>query len=210
MIKFTIVNESLQISRGTTIILLMPNLYIGADSLSLYENEPKIVLFNIAQSPSFLVFEGLLSDCTDSNGTPFTINSFLSFVASNFGNTVNSPSSDGTNGTTPYKLIATNSTNETNIKDTSGNLYSITAIGLTSSVTYLKLYNLDVVPDFVTDIPVLTIPVPANTQGAGVTIPFLYGINFSVGISFAITGLPADDDTTSVDAGSVIINLTYA
>jgi len=118
--------------------------------------------------------------------------------------------STGANGTTPYKLIATNSTNETNIKDTSGNLYSITAIGLTSSVTYLKLYNLDVVPDFGTDIPVMTIPVPANTQGAGVTIPFLYGINFSVGISFAITGLPADDDATPVDADSVIINLTYA
>lgn len=210
MIKFTIVNESLQISRGTTNVLFMPTLYIGLDSLSLYEAEPRVLLFNIAQSPSFVVFEGLLSDCTDANDTPFTLESFLSFVSANFGTTSNAPSNNGTNGTTPYKLIATNSANETNIKDTSGNLYSITAIGLTSSVTYLKLYNLDVVPDLATDIPVMTIPVPANTQGAGVTIPFLYGVNFSVGISFAITGLPADDDATPVDADSVIINLTYA
>jgi hypothetical protein len=210
MIKFTIVNESLQISRGTTIILLMPNLYIGADSLSLYENEPKIVLFNIAQSPSFIVFEGLLSDCTDSNGTPFTINSFLSFVASNFGNTVNTPSSDGTNGTTPYKLISTASTNSNVVKASGGNLYSIIAIGQTSTIKYLKLYNKATAPSVGTDVPVMTIPVPANVQGAGISIGFTIGVNFSLGIGLAITSGSADNDTGVVGAGDVILNLTYA
>ena len=210
MIKFTIVNESLQISRGTTIILLMPNLYIGADSLSLYENEPKIVLFNIAQSPSFLVFEGLLSDCTDSNGTPFTINSFLSFVASNFGNTVNTPSSDGTNGTTPYKLISTASTNSNVVKASGGNLYSIIAIGQTSTIKYLKIYNKATAPTVGTDVPLMTVPVPANVQGAGVSIAFTIGVNFPLGIGIAITSGSADNDTGVVGAGDVILNLTYA
>jgi len=210
MIKFTIVNESLQISRGTTIVLLMPNLYIGADSLSLYENEPKIVLFNIAQSPSFIVFEGLLSECTDSNDTPFTINSFLSFVASNFGNTVNSPSSDGTNGTTPYKLISTASTNSNVVKASGGNLYSIIAIGQTSTIRYLKLYNKATAPTVGTDVPLMTIPVPANVQGAGVSIAFAIGVNFPLGIGIAITSGSADNDTGAVGAGDVILNLTYA
>lgn len=211
MAKFTIVNSTLQISVGATNVLYLPTLYIGLQSISLYETAPRVVLFNTAQGNNLTVFEGLLSDCDDSTGTPFTLSSFLAFASTYFGTSSSgSPSSNGSNGTTPYKLIATNSANETNIKATGGNLYSITAIGLTSTVTYLKLYNLDVVPDFNTDIPVMTIPVPANTQGAGVTIPFLYGVNFSVGISFAITGLPADEDTTPVDADSVIINLTYA
>jgi len=210
MIKFTIVNESLQISRGTTNVLFMPTLYIGLDSLSLYEDEPRVLLFNIAQSPSFVVFEGLLSDCTDANDTPFTLNSFFSFVSANFGNTINAPANSGTNGTTPYKLISTASTNANVVKSSGGNLYSIVAIGQTSTIRYLKLYNKATAPSVGTDVPVMTIPVPANLQGAGVSIPFSIGVNFSLGISLAITSGSADNDTGVVGAGDVILNLTYA
>jgi len=209
MIKFTIVNESLQISRGTTNVLFMPTLYIGLDSLSLYEDEPRVLLFNIAQSPSFVVFEGLLSDCTDANGTPFTLNSFFSFVSANFG-TTNSPSNSGTSGTTPYKLISTASTNAPVVKASAGNLYSIVAIGQTSTIRYLKLYNKATAPSVGTDVPVMTIPVPANLQGAGVSIPFSIGVNFSLGISLAITSGSADANSGAVGAGDVILNLTYA
>ena len=209
MIKFTIVNESLQISRGATNVLFMPTLYIGLDSLSLYEAEPRVLLFNIAQSPSFVVFEGLLSDCTDANGTPFTLNSFLTFVATYFG-TNNSPSNSGTSGTTPYKLISTASTNSNVVKASAGNLYSIIAIGQTSTIKYLKLYNKATAPSVGTDVPVMTIPVPANVQGAGVSIPFSIGVNFPLGIGLAITSGSADNDTGVVGAGDVILNLTYA
>ena len=209
MIKFTIVNESLQISRGTTNVLFMPTLYIGLDSLSLYEDEPRVLLFNIAQSPSFVVFEGLLSDCTDANGVPFTLNSFFTFVATYFG-TTNSPSNSGTNGTTPYKLISTASTNSNVVKASGGNLYSIVAIGQTASIRYFKLYNKATTPNVGVDVPVMTIPVPGNIQGAGVSIPFPIGINFSLGIGIAITSGSANNDSGSVGANDVIINLTYA
>ena len=211
MTKFTITGSTLQISVGSTNVLYLPTLYIALQSISLYEDEPRVVLFNTAQGSNLTVFEGLLADCVDSTDTPFTLSTFLTFASNYFGTASSgSPSSNGSNGTTPYKLIAQNSTNETNIKATGGNLYSITAIGLTSTVTYLKLYDLDTTPSVGTDVPVMTIPVPANTQGAGVTIPFLYGVNFTLGIGIAITALSADDDTTAVDADSVIINLTYA
>jgi hypothetical protein len=210
MIKFTIVNESLQISRGGTNVLFMPTLYIGVDSLSLYDNEPTIVLYNIGQSTSSTVFEGFLSDCTDANGTTFTVSTFLNFVATYFGTTSNSPSNDGLNGTTPYKLISTASTNANNVKSSAGNLYSIVAIGLTTNVRYLKLYNKATAPSVGTDVPVMTIPVPTNSQGAGISIPFSIGVNFTLGIGVALTSGSADNDTGVIGAGDVILNLTYA
>jgi hypothetical protein len=56
----------------------------------------------------------------------------------------------------------------------------------------------------------MTIPVPANTQGAGVAIPFSMGVNFPLGIGIAITSGSATADTGAVGAGDVIVNLTYA
>lgn len=116
----------------------------------------------------------------------------------------------GTNGTTAYKLISTASTNANVVKNSGGNLYSIIAIGLTSTVRYLKLYNKATAPTVGTDVPLMTIPVPANTQGAGIAIPFSMGVNFPLGIGIAITSGSADNDTGAVGAGDVIVNLTYA
>lgn len=116
----------------------------------------------------------------------------------------------GTNGTTPYKLISLASTNANVVKATPGNLYSIVAIGLTSTVRYLKLYNKATTPSVGTDVPVMTIPIPANTQGAGIAIPFSMGVNFPLGIGIAITSGSADNNTGVILAGDVIVNLTYA
>ena len=118
--------------------------------------------------------------------------------------------STGANGTTPYKLISTASTNANVVKASAGNLYSITAIGQTSTIKYLKLYNKATAPSVGTDVPVMTIPVPANTQGAGLTIPFSISVNFPLGIGIAITSGAADNDNGVIGAGDVILNLTYA
>jgi hypothetical protein len=176
-------------------------------------------LFNTAQGNNLIVFEGDLSECTDSAGTPFTLSTFLTFASTYFGTSSSSasptpvsprPNNTGANGTTAYKLISTASTNANNIKASGGNLYSIIAIGLTSTVRYLKIYSKATAPTVGTDVPLMTIPVPANTQGAGVAIPFSMGVNFPLGIGIAITSGSADNDTGSVGAGDVIVNLTYA
>lgn len=120
------------------------------------------------------------------------------------------PNNSGVNGTTPYKLISLATTNANVVKATPGNLYSIVAIGLTSVVRYLKLYNKASAPTVGTDVPVMTIPIPANTQGAGIAIPFSMGVNFPLGIALAITTGSADNNNVAVAAGDVIINLTYA
>lgn len=110
----------------------------------------------------------------------------------------------------PYKYISLASTNATLIRGQETKLYVVSAIGLTSSVRYLKFYDKSTAPTVGTDTPVLTIPVPANTQGAGVVIPFNIPIVFSDGLSFAITSGSADNDTGAVGAGDVIINLSYS
>ena len=120
------------------------------------------------------------------------------------------PSSNGTNGTRAYKLISTASTNENIVKSSAGNLYSIVAIGLTSTVRYLKFFNTASAISWGEDIPVMTIPIPANTQGAGVVIPFYFGVDFRVGIAIGITAGSADNNEDPIDAGDVIVNLTYA
>lgn len=235
MTKFTITGSTLQISVGSTNVLYLPTLYIALQSISLYEDEPRVVLFNTAQGSNLTVFEGLLADCVDSTNTPFTLNTFLTFASTYFGTSSNSstpiyvtggltdaqlratpvpisprPNTTGANGTTPYKLISLASTNANVVKNSGGNLYSIVAIGLTSTVRYLKLYSKATAPTVGTDIPLMTIPIPANTQGAGVAIPFSMGVNFPLGIGIAITSGSADNDTGAVGAGDVIINLTYA
>jgi hypothetical protein len=120
------------------------------------------------------------------------------------------PNNTGANGTSAYKLISLATTNANNVKASGGNLYSIIAIGLTSTVRYLKIYSKATAPTVGTDTPIMTIPIPANTQGAGVAIPFSMGVNFPAGIAIAITSGAADTDTGAVGAGDVIVNLTFA
>jgi hypothetical protein len=72
----------------------------------------------------------------------------------------------------PYKYISLASTNATVIRNVQAKLYVVSAIGLTSTVRYLKFYDKAIPPKVGTDTPFLTIPVPANTQGAGIVIPF--------------------------------------
>lgn len=120
------------------------------------------------------------------------------------------PNTTGVNGTNVFNLISIADTNAKTIKATGGNLYSIIAIGLTSTVRFLKLYNKSSVPNVGVDKPLMTIPIPANTQGAGVAIPFSMGVNFSNGISIAITANVDDNDNTAINAKDCVVNLTYA
>lgn len=120
------------------------------------------------------------------------------------------PRAGTTGGATPFKLISAATTNATTVKASAGQLYSIIAIGTTANIRYLKFYNKASNPTVGTDIPVLTIPIPGNTQGAGVAIHFTVGTVFSTGIALAITAGVTDADSAAVGANDVIVNLTFA
>jgi hypothetical protein len=98
-------------------------------------------------------------------------------------------------------------TNATSTKASAGAIYEISASNMTAAIKYLKLYNKASAPTVGTDVPVLTIPIPAN---GFVAVPFgELGKVFATGIAFAITGAQAIADTTALAAGDVQLHGTY-
>jgi hypothetical protein len=98
-------------------------------------------------------------------------------------------------------------TNATVIKGSAGNLYSVAVSNINAAARFLKLYNKATSPTVGTDVPVLTIPVPANTV---VSVQFgRIGHRFSSGIGIAMTVNAADSDTTAVAANEIKASLGY-
>lgn len=97
-------------------------------------------------------------------------------------------------------------TNATSVKATAGSVYQITASN-TGAAAFVKLYNKASAPVVGTDVPVLTIPIPA----AGLqNIEFgTTGHRFTTGIALAITNLAPDSDTTAVAASQVKVLTAY-
>lgn len=103
-------------------------------------------------------------------------------------------------------LAAAGTTNGNNIKATAGYVDKI--IGYTARATpvFLKLYNKASAPTVGTDTPVATFYLPA-TASFVLPVEFL----FSLGISFAMTTVAADNDTTALTASDVVaFNVFYS
>lgn len=109
------------------------------------------------------------------------------------------------NGTS-YNAVSAASTNATSVKASAGNLFEITASNVTATATFVKLYNKASAPTVGTDVPVLTISVPANTT---VAMQFgSQGKRFATGIALAVTAAAAATDTAAAVAG-VQLSATY-
>ena len=100
MIRLEIVDGSLQISTGGSIILVAPKDSCAIDVLSLYEATPRIFIYNKYLGTSTSIFNNPLSNCEDSKGTPFTVSSFIAFAEANLGFNIlkNAISGTGANG----------------------------------------------------------------------------------------------------------------
>lgn len=98
-------------------------------------------------------------------------------------------------------------TNATSVKTSAGSVYSITASNTGAAAAFLKLYNKASAPTVGTDVPVLTIPIPASSVQ---NIEFgTAGHRFTTGIALAITNLAADSDTTAIAASQVKVITAY-
>ena len=109
---------------------------------------------------------------------------------------------------TPYKLISAATTNATSVSATANTLlYGYYISNTNAAVRYVKFYNKASAPTVGTDVPVLTLAIPAS--GAA-NVSFPAGVNFTTGLAFATTTGAADTDTAAVAATEVIVNLAYA
>lgn len=114
------------------------------------------------------------------------------------------------NGCTTHKLISAATTNATSVKASAGAVAGGYLFNTSAAVKFVKFYNKASAPTVGTDIPVFTLPVPVGL-GVGLAEMFdNFGMYFSTGIAYAITGAAPDADATVVVAGDVIVNLNWA
>lgn len=113
------------------------------------------------------------------------------------------------NSTVLFRRLATADTNLATVKASPGKILGGSVHNLSAAPKFLKLYNKASNPVIGTDVPVMTIPVPANNV---ITIGDIFsaiGGYFAVGIAIAITGAIGDADATALAANDVVLNLTY-
>lgn len=141
---------------------------------------------------------------------PVSLASVPSHAVTNAGTFAVQTSATSTGGYTPGKLVSAATTNATVIKASAGTLGHISASNVNAAARYLKFYNKATTPTVGTDVPVLTYIIPGNTAGAGTNIPLPpQGINFSTGISFAITTEATDAGSTGVAVSEIVINYGF-
>ena len=112
---------------------------------------------------------------------------------------------------TPYFLNSAATTNGALILTGTSGLQAFYATNEGASVAYVKLYNKATAPTVGTDVPEMTIPVPAAVSGVpGVaTIPIgFHGFRFALGLGIAITRNAVHTDTTAIGAGEVKVKLS--
>jgi len=108
-------------------------------------------------------------------------------------------------GGTPFNYLSLASTNATSVVARSALLTLLVVVNTTAVVYYLKLYDKASAPTVGTDVPKLTLPVPASTSGAGLIIQPDGGIQFRLGLAWALTAAAAVADV-GVAATGVTIN----
>ena len=112
---------------------------------------------------------------------------------------------------TPYFLNSAATTNGALILTGTSNVSSFYATNEGATAAYIKLYNKATAPTVGTDVPEMTIPVPAAVSGvpgvAAIPIGF-HGFRFALGLGIAITRNAVYTDTTAVGAGEVKVKLS--
>ena len=99
------------------------------------------------------------------------------------------------------------SVNATLVRAGAGRVFMVNGNNAKASVVYLKFYDKATAPTVGTDVPVLTLAIPASA-------PFQFdlgGFQFSLGIGYGLTTDAADAGTTALLAADVLgLNVLYA
>lgn len=110
---------------------------------------------------------------------------------------------------TQHKLISAATTNATSVKATAGRIASGNITNNSASWRYLKLYNKASAPTVGTDVPIQVIGLKPGDNTDLTNLVNIFGLSFATGIAYAITGAPADNDTTAIGASEVIVAMQF-
>jgi len=119
---------------------------------------------------------------------------------------ITAPYAHTAGGCSAHKTVSAASTNATSVKASAGQVYAVSANNVNAAVRYLKLYDKATAPSVGTDVPVMTLAIPA---GGTITLPFPTGLAFSLGIGFALTTEATDAGSTGVSANEHVVNIAY-
>lgn len=111
-----------------------------------------------------------------------------------------------TAGSNPYRVpSALATTNDAVVKASAGKLFKVVGVNTSASIKYIKFYNKASGLVVGTDIPVITVPAPVGFFSTDIDL------EFDTGISIAMTGAAADNDTTALTAGDIVgLNVFYS
>lgn len=99
------------------------------------------------------------------------------------------------------KINSAATTNATLLKGGPARLLTVVVNNINAAARFLKLYDKATAPVVGTDVPALTIPIPA---GAVVSVCLGdRGVDFTLGLGIAITALGTDADATVVAANEI-------
>lgn len=101
---------------------------------------------------------------------------------------------------TPAAIQSAGSTNATSKVVGPCSLEILELTNFAAYAVFFKIYDKASAPTVGTDIPIITIPVPATSN---VGKSWLKGLSFNNGYAYAITKLLADSDTTAVLANDL-------
>jgi hypothetical protein len=120
------------------------------------------------------------------------------------------PIAGTTNGTSTCVVQSAASTNATNCKNAAGLLYGIEIVNTTSTLYYLRLYNLSSSPTCSSATGFIrTVPIPhASGAGAGIANFYTVGETYGTGIGFCLTGGGSSTDNSNAATG-VYVTLHY-
>jgi hypothetical protein len=113
---------------------------------------------------------------------------------------------NGKDRATNARVKSAATTNATLVKAGAAKIYGFAFYNTTSAAKYVKIYDKLTVPVVGTDVPVMTIQVPAN---AHVVLDNSFGIGVLLGLGLGITGAAVDTDTTAVAVGDVYGNVFF-
>lgn len=105
-----------------------------------------------------------------------------------------------------YRVLSLATTNSNSINIGITKIHGWFILNTSAAIRYVKLYDLGRAPIIGTDVPILTIGIPA---GAAANVEFNRGIGTNFGLGVGITTGVADTDATSVAANDVVLNLLY-
>ena len=106
------------------------------------------------------------------------------------------------------KVVSATGTNDTLVQAGVSNLAILHIVSTAATPRYFKLYNKATAPVSGTDVPLIVIALA--TGASNFTLPALVGIDFSLGLSFAITlGVSDTDSTPFTVVGEVVAMLSY-